>query len=242
MNIADLPFQHIEQIVGAPRGSRWLDALLGNCRPHVEGRPCQRAGVGAGRNPTCLASDGELRAVVANRPDQLKAAGELVRRRYAWRGYRFAHAEESALASLGNANFPVTLLAEDGEKLLATVTVRADSAQGLQAEQTYGAEIGRLRSQGRRVGELVKLAVEQGADWKAALDALMRAVYLVTRSVHALTDVLIEVNPRHVRFYQRVFGFMVAGAERPCVRVGAPSVLMQLDIEQFSRRLRLSMA
>jgi len=46
-----------------------------------------------------------------------------------------------------------------------------------------------LRHAGRRVGELVKLAVEEGADWKAALDALGQSAYLVARVVHALTDV-----------------------------------------------------
>ena len=71
-----------------------------------------------------------------------------------------------------------------------------------------------------------------------ALDALGQSAYLVTRVIHALTDVVIEVNPRHVRFYRRVFGFVVAGAGRLCTRVGAPSVLMQLDLEQFARRVQ----
>ena len=122
------------------------------------------------------------------------------------------------------------------------MTVRPDSPKGLLAEQSYTAEIERLRREGRRVGELVKLAVEEGVDWKAALDALVQSAYLVTRVVHALTDVLIEVNPRHVRFYERVFGFVVAAAERICARAGAPSVLLRLDLVQFGRRLELSAA
>ena len=88
----------------------------------------------------------------------------------------------------------------------------------------------------------MKLAVEEGVDWKAALNALVQSAYLVTRVVHALTDVLIEVNPRHVRFYERVFGFVVAATERVCTRAGAPSILMQLDLAQFARRLQLSAA
>src|SRR5205807_9688675 len=87
----------------------------------------------------------------------------------------------------------------------------------LLAEKTYGGEIERLRQGGRRVGELVKFAVEEGADWKAAMDALGQSAYLVARVIHALTDVVIEVNPRHVRFYRRVFGFAVAAAGRLCI-------------------------
>jgi hypothetical protein len=187
-------------------------------------------------------ADGGLRTVIAVRPEQIQAADQLVRRRYAWRGYRVAFLEDFEAGTPGSEGYPVTLLAEDREKLLGTLTVRPDSPQGLLAEESYGPEIERLRRDGRRIGELVKLAVEEGVDWKAALDALVQSAYLVTHVIHALTDVLIEVNPRHVRFYQRVFGFVVAAGERMCARAGAPSVLMQLDIAQFGRRLELSAA
>jgi hypothetical protein len=181
-----------------------------------------------------------LRTHIAVRPEEFRAADSLVARRYAWRGYRTAQLEEAETGgSLTNAA-PLTLLTEDSKGLLGTLTVRRDSPSGLLAEQTYAPEVERLRSDGRRIGELVKLAVERGADWKATLDALVQAAYYVTRVLHTLTDVLIEVNPRHVRFYEKVFGFVVAAAERFCSRAGAPSVLMQLDLEQFGRRLQLS--
>ena len=44
------------------------------------------------------------------------------------------------------------------------------------------------------------------------------------------TDVVIEVNPRHVRYYQRAFGFRAFGAERRCERVGAPARLLHLNL------------
>ena len=203
--------------------ARWLDSLLDKSR--IAPRNCVPLPVARG-----------LRTLVAVNPEQRHAAEELVRRRYAWRGYWAANDCGNAHA----ADERVTLLAEKEGKLLGTVTVRPDAP--LLAEKTYGGEIERLRQAGRRVGELVKLAVEEGADWKAALDALGQSAYLVARVVHALTDVVIEVNPRHVRFYRRVFGFMVAAAGRLCPRVGAPSVLMQLDLEQFARRVQSSTA
>ena len=183
-----------------------------------------------------------MRTVVAVHPDQLQAAEHLVRRRYAWRGYQTSSNDDFDRTAPYMEGQPVTLLAEDGGRLLGTLTVRPDSAHGLLAEESYGEEIERLRNEGRRVGELIKLAVEERVDWKAALNALVESAYLITHAVHALTHVLIEVNPRHVLFYQRVFGFAVAAAERLCVRAGAPSVLMQLDVVQFGRRLQLSAA
>ena len=57
--------------------------------------------------------------------------------------------------------------------------------------------------------------------------------------MHDVTDVFIEVNPRHVGFYSRVLGFAVAAGEKFCERAGAPSVLLQLEIEALEKRLHL---
>lgn len=174
-----------------------------------------------------------VHTVFASRREHLEEAEDLVRRRYAWRGYK-----TSSAVSVAWPDGPrVTLLAKGGDRLLGTLTVRPGPAQGLLAEQSYATEIDALRKDGRRLGELVKLAIEEGADWRTAMDVLVQAAYVVTRFVHGLSDVLIEVNPRHTRFYERVFGFVVEGAERFCTRVCAPSVLMRLELEQFGRRL-----
>ena len=58
--------------------------------------------------------------------------------------------------------------------------------------------------------------------------------------VHGVTDVFIEVNPRHVAFYSRALGFVVLGDERICARVGAPSVLLHLDVEILDEQLGFS--
>lgn len=188
---------------------------------------------------TCHGSIG-VRTVMAVLPEQHRAAEELVRRRYTWRGYGFSAADDlGETRFLGERGQRVTLLAVNDASLLGTLTLRSDSPHGLLAEQTYKAEVDRLRRAGRKIGELVRLALEENVDWRLALESLAQSVYYVTHIVQSLTDILIEVNPRHVRFYERVFGFVVAATGRLCSRVGAPSVLMQLDVEQFGRRLQL---
>lgn len=182
----------------------------------------------------------DWRTRVALSPAEIEAAEDLVRRRYAWRGYRVTPTKNASGAYVAQAPRRVTLLAEHRSELHGTLTVRVDSPQGLLAEQTYGGEIEDLRRQGHRVGELGRLAFEEGAQWKPALDTLVRSAYVVTRLVHGLTDVVIEVNPRHVRFYVRMYGFVTGAPQRTCARVGAPSVLMLLDLEQFGRRMHLS--
>jgi hypothetical protein len=188
----------------------------------------------AARVPSIFASAG-WRTSIATRTEQMLAAEELVRRRYAWRGYRVAAAPPES-----DQGLRIVLLAQNAGKLMGTLTVRPDSPQGLNAEATYAEEIHQLRLSGHRLGEIGRLALEEGADSRRALDALVQSAYLVTHVVHALTDVVIEINPRHVRFYERVLGFVVTATERFCDRVGAPSVLLRLDLAAFGRRLQLA--
>lgn len=211
------PRHALQRTRALERKTSWLDSLL------------DETSISPAHLPP---SNGErVRGTVALRREQLEAADDLVRRRYAWRGYALSHGERAAGAPL------VTLLAQSEGQVVGTLTVRPTGPQGLFAEQSYGAEIDALWDRGRRVGELVRLAIEEGADWRKALDALVRSAYVITRFMYALTDVVIEVNPRHARFYQRIFGFAVAGVERFCERVGAPSVLLLLELQEFGRRL-----
>lgn len=176
------------------------------------------------------------RTRVALAPGELAAAEELVRRRYAWRGYKTALPEERDCAGPRAGDHWVTLLVEAAGSLIGTLTVGPESPRGLLAEGTYGGEIRALRRKGHRIGEVTKLALEKGVEWKAALDALVQAAWAVTRIAHGLTDVVIEVNPRHSKFYQRELGFEQLASGRVCPRVGAPSVLLVLDLERFGRR------
>ena len=240
MKLPDLP-QEYAQPLEFICNARWLDSLLTESRSSrvIEGH-MPKSKFKRETSALQLARDDSLRILVAVLPSQHEAVERLVRRRYAWRGYNLPQTGNADdVAALDHEPSRVTLLVEDQGTLVGTLTLRLDSPQGLMAEQTYGEEIERVRSQGRRVGEVVRLAMEEGVDWKSVLDALLQAIYLVGRVVHSLTDIFIEVNPRHVRFYQRVFGFAANSAERLCSRVGAPSVLMHLDVEEFDQRLQL---
>jgi hypothetical protein len=193
----------------------------------------------AQRRPVALPSHAGWHTSIAVRSDQIRAAEDLVCRRYAWRGLRTAPAAATPLSSTEEGS-RVVLLAQNAGQLMGTLTVRRDTPQGLLAENTYADEIHGMRSEGRRLGEVVRLAIEQGADSRFALDALVQSAYIITRVIQGLTHLVIEVNPRHVRFYERVLGFVVAAAERFCERAGAPSVLLCLDLEFFGQRLQLA--
>jgi hypothetical protein len=173
----------------------------------------------------------------ASSRDEFEAAHDLVRRRYAWRGYDVPALPDTR-APRASAPVPreVTFVATHDDDTVGTITLGLDGRGGLLAERTHGDAIAERRAAGANVCELTRLAVAENADSKSVLAALFNVAYTVG-TTHGVTDVFIEVNPRHVAFYTRVLGFAVAAAEKFCERVQAPSVLLSLAIEELERRL-----
>ena len=178
---------------------------------------------------SCKAEATPLTASIASTGDERRAAAALVASRYAWRGY---------VAGDGDGMRPpgATLIATASCRVLGTLTVRADGPTGLAADESYRDVIDVVRRRGRAACELTRLAIDAAADWRPTLGALVGLAYTVSRTFYEVTDVFVEVNPRHERFYRQIFGFAAAGARRICPRVGAPAVLLRLDLEQLEQR------
>lgn len=174
---------------------------------------------------------------VAESPEALADAIHLVQQRYAWRGYETEQrADDGAFCAQPHE---ITLLAKADLTSLGTLTLRLDSPLGLFAEESYRDTITAARAEGRCVCELTRLAIAETSYRKTILASLFSLAYAVGRTIHGVTDVFIEVNPRHVGFYTRAFGFVAAAGERFCERVRAPSVLLRLELAELERRLRL---
>jgi N-acyl amino acid synthase FeeM len=177
---------------------------------------------------------------IAHSPEEIEAAHQLVHRRYAWRGYDIpSPAPDDRASHADSADAPmreITFVATDDVDTVGTITLGFDGNDGLLAERTHSDAVAQRRAAGAHVCELTRLAVAERADSRSVLAALFNVAY-VAGSVHGITDVFIEVNPRHVAFYTRVLGFAVAAAEKFCERVHAPSVLLTLAIEELERRL-----
>jgi hypothetical protein len=69
-------------------------------------------------------------------------------------------------------------------------------------------------SRGVRICDVTKLAVDQDIKSKNVLAALFHLSVIYGRNIHNATDFLIEVNPRHALFYQRMIGFVPWGEEK----------------------------
>ena len=165
---------------------------------------------------------------------QRSSANILVNRRYAWRGYRMTSG-----APVPEDDGRLTLLAIEAGRTVGTMRVGFDGATGLLADELFPEALEGLRAQGRALCEFTKLALDPVTCSRPVLASLFHVAYMHAHCLGGADDVVIEVNPRHVRYYQRMLGFTVLGPQRLNGRVNAPAVLMRLALsharEQITR-------
>lgn len=178
---------------------------------------------------TTRVSRQEFKVRIATTEDRRKSASLLIEKMYSWRGY-----EADSLSRDPNR---ITLVAHQENKVAGTVTLGLDSPKGLVVDELYKAEVDALRAKGRKISELTKLAVDQSSASKSVLAALFHIAFIYAFHIHKYTDFVIEVNPRHELFYKRMLGFNRIGAERMCPRVGAPAVLLHLDLDYINQKI-----
>jgi hypothetical protein len=161
-----------------------------------------------------------------------RQAAALVARMYETRGYLWELGEE-----LPTGPRQLTFVVRGERGALGTLTLRFDSDRGLLADELYRSEIDACRGRGGSACELVWFAFHPGQGSKELLAHLFHLVYIYARLLSRATDMFIEVNPRHAGFYRRALGFRQVGPERTCSRVGAPAVLLCLDLAHADREI-----
>jgi len=118
------------------------------------------------------------------------------------------------------------------------MTLVPDSPLGLPLDELYGSELASLRNEGRYVAEVSGLAIADDfrASGLAILTSLTRLLVLYAMEIAECHDICIAVNPRHVRFYRRLFPHSVEiGERRAYDKVnGAPAVGARLDLESLA--------
>jgi hypothetical protein len=167
---------------------------------------------------------------LANTEERRTSASYLIQRRYAWRGYAV---DERAAQTPSR----ITIAAHDENGTAGTVTVGLDSRAGLFVDGLYADEVDVLRDSGCKLAEFTKLAIDNNLHSKPLLAALFHIAFIYVRRIHRCTDLLIEVNPRHENFYRRMLGFEPCGTMRGDPRIGAPALLLRLDLEHAEEEI-----
>ena len=160
------------------------------------------------------------------------SASLLISKMYATRGYNVSNMEKDPNR--------ITLSASDKGVVIGTVTLGLDSPErGILADDVFGDRVDEYRARHARLCEITKLAFDPLVRSKMAMAALFHTLYIYAHYMHKRTDVLIEVNPRHRRFYETMLGFSEVAELRHNTRVDAPAHLMWLSVgfmgEQIER-------
>ena len=166
---------------------------------------------------------------LANCDGQRNRANMLLERMYSWRGYGSNH----KLPASPNC---VTFTATSQEDVIGTLTLTVDSPGGLAADRIFRDELDRFRTApGAKICELTKFAFDTSSPARPRLGALFHIIFIYGSMHYDCTDLFIEVNPRHVRFYETMLGFARVGELRTNESVGAPAQLMWLNVGQIRR-------
>ncbi len=164
-----------------------------------------------------------------------RSANRLLQQRYSWRGYRSVRVP----APGSGEHLPLTAT-RDGQ-VIGTLTVGFDNPRGLNCDHSFADEVQALRAAGQRLCEFTKLAVQADEASVQVLAALFHVGFLAARRLQRVDTVLLEVNPRHVRYYQRMLGAEVVGRERSNACVDAPAVLLAIASAHIRRQINLAM-
>jgi hypothetical protein len=151
--------------------------------------------------------------------EQRSSASMLINKMYAWRGYSTNH-------RIGNDPNRITLTASDKGRVIGTLSLGLDSDMGLLADQVFQDRIDPYRKAGK-VCEIIRFAIDPDVKSKAVLASLFHVSFLYAMDLNNCTDIFIEVNPRHRRYYEAMLGFQVECESRHNARVDAPAVLLR---------------
>lgn len=173
---------------------------------------------------------------VAKSYRECEEAEELVYRQYVARGFSVSEPGSHPHPARKDARRESVIVARIGGRPVGTMTVGIDSPNGLLVDEANRESVDPFRSRGLRLGEVVRFALDKDIDSRRVLASLFNAAHGIMEA-NRLHFVFIEVNPRHVAFYRRAFCFKVAGPEKTCPRVGAPSVLLRMAVDEFTSKI-----
>jgi hypothetical protein len=158
-----------------------------------------------------------------------EACFRLVHAQYVDRGY--AEPDPSGRRVLLHQALATTRMfrVTSAARVVATVTLVPDSVLGLPMDDLYAAELRPLRAAGRRLSEVSALAAAAGTG-AVTIAHLMSQLVLYAEELGRVDDLCVTVNPRHIRFYERL-GFTRLGSLKRYAAVnGAPAVALRLDL------------
>lgn len=195
--------------------------------------------------PVAATQKSDFNLLVARDDASRDRAYRLAYRVYRASGFADSSTDERCVNAFDARPDTFVLLVEDTAcRAAATVTLVFDGDRaetpGLPCDEIFAEELAPLRREGRKLTEVARLVMApEQAGGKTLLLSLFRTIFAYTYRIRKFDDFVIEVNPRHAPFYQRLLCFDLLGPERPCPRVNnAPARLLRLNLKRFDEQVR----
>ncbi|MBL8798292.1 MAG: hypothetical protein JNM56_30640, partial [Planctomycetia bacterium] len=167
------------------------------------------------------------------------AAFRLVQQNYEAHGYAMPGSGTYRFTAQHALPTTAVLVAREGDRILATMSLYLDSALGLPSDSIYSAELDQLRRGGRRLAEGGSLADGglRQREFMPVFVALNRLAWQYGIS-QGVDTVVISTQPKHGIFYRRTMGYMPLGAPRRYSFVeGAMAQAYWLDVPHLQTKV-----
>ena len=165
---------------------------------------------------------------LVNSSNDHESISMLVNQRFSSRGYASqpGHTGDEMRKAMNVLSLQATI----ENRIVGTLSVQFDAEGGLPLDTLYQFELDSLRRKGAKLCQFTKLAVEKEVKSKSVLASLFHIAEIWAFRVRHYNYICIEVNPRHVAFYERMLSFTVLSEVRDNQQVQAPSVLLGVDL------------
>lgn len=187
---------------------------------------------------------GEYTIKVANTIEEREAVFRLGYKMYLQKGYIKENSNKWMIQNYDFNEETTILIIQDKQKnIVGTVTLVFDGTTYLPAEKIYRDELNILRNKKEKIVEISRLVVDSKfKNSKEILLLLFNYLYIYSYHVKKYTCLAIEVNPRHIAYYQTLLDFIPIGKQKACPIVqNAPAILMYIPlIHGENKFLRLS--
>jgi hypothetical protein len=184
--------------------------------------------------------NGQQMVRIANRLELRQKAYEYVYKVYLNEGYIKSRDNKYQLTIYNALPNTTTLYAEDHDgNFNGTFTMVFDSDMGLPSYLQYQKEIDKLRTDNRRICEIISFGIDRTQRGSVMILAgLFYCAYLIAWHIMEATDFIINVIPSQADFYCKNILFRKIGNTKECPRTdGVPAVLLNLPIS-LTRKLK----
>ncbi len=170
---------------------------------------------------------------IAQTTQELEAAFKLVYESYHPLGYCSENEHKMRATFYHALPTTTTLIAVDQERIVGTLTVVRDNRLGLPLDKIF--DVKSLRGNAHRLAEITSLVIHR--DYRREkggqiLFPLLRLMYEYSTSYFGVNHLLVTIHPKDVHFYKSLLLFKVVPKTDVKDYLGAPAVVLHLDLKQ----------